>query len=115
MRSVYVRSFYPTFRSALLTGFLACTASDMVKLFYLSSIQPYHSCFCRVGVPRKLRNIVDQHCARPDCVLHARTASNDFKTYFVERIIGRISRVPSGHEGDEDSQMDFMWLFKWME
>lgn len=64
-----------------------------------------------IGIGRKLRNIVDQYCARLDCTLHTLTASADSETYFLERIIGRIPR--SGGGDGTDTKPGFMWLFKW--
>ncbi|GJE94795.1 hypothetical protein PsYK624_109690 [Phanerochaete sordida] len=68
----------------------------------------------RYKVARKLRGIIDQHCARPECTLRAVAASNDQQTYFIERIIGRIPRARSGDSAGCD-KVDFMWLFKWMD
>ena len=62
-----------------------------------------------IGIPRKLRNIKDFICARPNCALHAITASDNSETYFLERLIGRIPREGGARPGE------FMWLFKWHE
>lgn len=74
------------------------------------------------GVGRKLANVEAQHCARPDCSLHTLAASDDMKTYFLQRIIGRIPRDSINSESSDtgmkptaQNATEFMWLFKWLE
>ena len=64
-----------------------------------------------IGVGRKLRNIVEEACARPDCTLHSKSASENQATYFVERLIGRIPSESGVSMYPPHSR--FMWLFKW--
>lgn len=72
------------------------------------------------GVGRKLLNVVDQHCARPDCTLHSLTASADQETYFLERVIGRIpcASAETNNEAKPIAKFEegeFTWLVKWLE